>query len=127
MVDLTKPRSLLRNIIAGAAERIAMQPWVPPENREAMRITAISIFEQQISAVVGYDSIVVSGWVMPPSQRMERRERIEAALAAGESAKSIAGRELVSERWVRMVRAEMPAGACAEVLPPEQFHKPSSQ
>lgn len=118
MADLNKPRSLLHTIIAGAAERIAMQPWVSPENREAMRATAVHIFEQQISAVIGADTLMISGWVMPPSQRLQRRERIEAALLAGESVRSIAQRELVSQRWVFRLQSELRA---AEQIPPEQF------
>lgn len=118
MATMNKPRGLLRTIIDGAAERIALQTWVAPENREAMRATAVSILEQQISAVLGSDSITLSGWVMPPSQRLERRERIEAALRAGESVKVISGRELVSQRWVFRVQAEMRG---AEPRAPEQF------
>ena len=40
---------------------------------------------------------------------VERRARVEAALRAGESVKVIAGRELVSQRWVFRVQAEMRA------------------
>lgn len=124
MTDLNKPRSLLRNIIAGAAERLSMHPDIPPENRAAFRANAVHVFEQQISAVIGFDSIVISGWVMPPSQRLERRGRIEAALAAGESVRDIAQRELVSQRWVRRLREEMDL---AEQTPPEQFRSPTQQ
>lgn len=118
MAAMNKPRSLLQNIIAGAAERLSMHPSIPPENRAAFRVTAVHVIEQQISAVIGFDSIVISGWVIPPSQRLERRGRIEAALAAGESVKAIAGRELVSQRWVFRVQAEMRS---AEQISPEQF------
>lgn len=119
MSSLKKPRSLLQTIIEGAAERIALQSWVPPENREAMRSTAISIFEQQISAVLGADSMVVSGWVIPPSQRRDRRQRIQDALRTGESVRVIAGRELVSPRWVSRIQADM--RVAGELSPPEQF------
>jgi hypothetical protein len=118
LVDASKSRSTLQTIIAGAAERIAMQPWVPLENREAMRATAVSIFEQQIIAVIGADSIMISGWVMPPSQRLQRRERIEAALIAGESVRAVAQRELVTQRWVRRLREDL---VTAELIPSEQF------
>lgn len=124
MADLSKPRSLLQNIIAGAAERLSMHPSIPEEDRAAFRATAVHVFEQQISAVIGFDSIVVSGWVMPPSQRLERRGRIEAALAAGEAVRDISQRELVSQRWVRRVREEMDA---AEQSPPEQFRASAEQ
>ena len=119
MATLNRPRSPLRTIIDAAAESIAAQSWVLPENREAMRAAVVSIFEQKVSAVIGYDSVVISGWVMPPSARQARRDRIEEALAAGESPKAIAGRELVSPRWVLRIQAEM--RAAGEQTPPEQF------
>lgn len=125
MATLTKPRSLLQTIIASAAERLSQHPSIPPENREAFRVNVVSVIEQQISAVIGSDTITVSGWVMPPSQRAERRDRIEAALRGGESVKVIAGRELVSQRWVRRLQAEMGLGA--EQSPPEQFRGESAQ
>lgn len=108
MATLKGPRGLLHVIIAGAAERLAAHPSIPAANREAFRATAVSIIEQQISAVIGGDTLRITGWVMPPSARQDRRDRIEAALQAGESPKVIAGRELVSRRWVEKVAAEMP-------------------
>ena len=53
------------------------------------------------------DTLRITGWSVPPTERMERRERIEQALRAGESVKAIAGRELVSQRHVRRIRADM--------------------
>lgn len=104
---MNQPRGLLQIIIHAAAERLAANPCIPPENREAFRATAVYIFEQQVSAVIGGDTLRVTGWAVPPSARRDRRERIEQALLAGESPKLIAGRELVSERYVRKLRAEM--------------------
>lgn len=124
MADLSKPRSLLQTIIAGAAERLSMHPAIPLENRAAFRANAVHVFEQQISAVIGADTLMISGWVMPPSQRLKRRERIEAALIAGEPARAIADRELVSQRWVRRVREDLVA---AEQIPPEQFRDGAQQ
>lgn len=124
MAALNKPRSLLQCIIDGAAERIATQFCILPENHEAMRDAAVHIIEQQISAVLGADSIVISGWLMPPSQRLARRERIVAALRAGERAQAIADRELVSARWVWRLQAELVA---AEQSPPEQFSRNAQQ
>ena len=119
MAALNKPRGLLQTIIASAAERISMHPSIPEENRAVLRDAALRVIEQQISAVIGFDSIKISGWAIPPSQRMDRRERILAALHAGESVKAIAGRELISQRWVYRLQAEMRAEA--EQMPPEQF------
>ena len=96
MAALNKPRGLLQTIIASAAERISMHPSIPEENRAVLRDAALRVIEQQISAVIGFDSIKISGWAIPPSQRMDRRERILAALHAGESVKAIAGRDAVS-------------------------------
>ena len=118
MADLnSKPRSPLQTILHGAAELLARR-WGPPGKVGEMRADVVSTVEQQICAVIGYDSLVINGWVMPPSARQARRDRIEAALAAGESPKVIAGRELVSPRWVLRIQAEMRAG---EQIPPEQF------
>lgn len=118
MATLNKPRSLLQTIQEVLAERLSRYKHVPADDPEAFRRLVVAEHEQTISAVLGADSIVVSGWVMPPSQRLDRRERIEAALRAGESVKAIAGRELVSQRWVWRVQAEM---RDAEQSPPEQF------
>lgn len=104
---MTQPRGLLQTIIHAAAERLAADSRIPPESRAAFRATAITIFEQQVSAVVGADTLRITGWAMPPSVRQDRRDRIEQALLAGEAPKAIAGRELVSERYVRKLRAEM--------------------
>jgi hypothetical protein len=115
---VSRPRGLLQTIIASAVERLAAHPAIPPDRRDAFRAQAVRVFEQQINAVVGCDRLVVSGWAMPPSARQDRRDRIEAALRRGEAVKAIAGRELVSQRLVFKVKAEL---AAAELLPPEQF------
>jgi hypothetical protein len=104
---VSAPKGLLQVIIHAAAERLAADPAVPASHKEAFRKTAISIFEQQVKAVLGCDTLRVSGWEIEPSARQDRRERILSALAKGETPRRIAGRELVSERHVRRLRAEM--------------------
>lgn len=104
---MSTPKGLLQIIIHAAAERLAADPAVPASHKEAFRLTAISIFEQQVSAVIGSDTLRISGWIIPPSARQDRRDRILQALASNEPPKRIAGRELVSERYVRKLRAEM--------------------
>jgi hypothetical protein len=103
---MAAPRGLLQIIIRAAAERLAQDACIPAANREAFRASAVAIFEQQVSAIIGSDTLRISGWAMPPSARHDRRERILASLAAGEPARQIAARELVSERWVRRLRSE---------------------
>jgi hypothetical protein len=104
---VSTPKGLLQTIIHAAAERLAADPAVPDTHRAAFRLRAISIFEQQVSAVIGADTLRISGWIIPPSARQDRRDRILQALAGDEPPKRIAGRELVSERYVRKLRAEM--------------------
>lgn len=103
-MNAPKPRGLLNRIIAAAAEQLAKHPSIPPESREAFRINAISVFEQQVSAIIGYDTVKLTGWVILPSERQARRERILEALQRGDLPSHIASRELVSVRWVEMLR-----------------------
>lgn len=107
---MSAPKGLLQTIIHAAAERLADHPAVPAPHKAGFRLAAISIFEQQVSAVIGADTLRISGWIIPPSARHDRRERIMQALASDEPPKRIAGRELVSERYVRKLRAELARG-----------------
>jgi len=104
LADLNKPRNPLLDVIDSIAERMSLDPSIPDERRAAFRLNAVHVGQQMVAAIIGGD--LVYGWVMPPGQRLERRERVEAALVRGESVKVIAGRELVSRRWVEKVRAE---------------------
>lgn len=97
--------SLLSSFIAAAAERLSMHPCIPPENREAFRASVVSVLEQLVVGMFGGITVRMTGWVVAPSLRQDRRDRIESALLAGESVRAIAGRELVSERYVRKLAA----------------------
>jgi hypothetical protein len=103
-LNLPKPRGVVHRIIAAAAEQLAKHPSIPPENREAFRLTAISVFEQQVSAIIGCDTVQLTGWAIVPSERQARRERILDALRRGDVPSHIASRELVSVRWVEKLR-----------------------
>jgi hypothetical protein len=100
----TKQRGVVHRIIAAAAEQLAQHPSIPAENRDAFRLTAISVFEQQISDIIGCDTIQLTGWTIAPSERQARRDRIVAALRSGDQPAHIASRELVSVRWVEKLR-----------------------
>jgi hypothetical protein len=99
--------SLMGRIIAGGAERLAKRWDVPAENREAFIAAAVSIFEQQVCDILGGDSVRLNGWIMPPSQRQARRDRILSAMRDGDDLHAIASRELVSLRWVQKLRREV--------------------
>jgi hypothetical protein len=98
--------SLMGRIIAGGAEHLAKRWDVPAENREAFIAAAVSIFEQQVCDILGSDSVRLNGWIMLPSQRLARRDRILSALHDGDDPQAIASRELVSVQWVRKIRRE---------------------
>lgn len=102
---------MLARIIAIAADRLAQDPCIPAETREAFRQTAVCVFEGAVVDLVGGDSWRTAGhsmrgWVIAPSSRKARRGRILTALAAGEPASSVAQREHVSARWVRALRSK---------------------
>jgi len=102
-----KPRGLVHAIIAAAADKLSQHASIPPENREAFRATAVSVIEQQICSVIGYDTVQLTGWIIPPSQRLAQRERIVAAIHQGERPRVIASRELVSIRTVERLRCKV--------------------
>lgn len=114
---MTKTPSILTRIIAAAAARLAEDARIPVENREAFRRTAVCVFEGAVVDLVGAERMRLQGWKMTPSARTARRQRIVAALAAGESVASIAQRERVSRRWVERVRLAANNSGC-ELLPP---------
>lgn len=100
-----RPLPILSRLIRTAAERLAHDPVVPPENREAFRANCESVLHAQFSLEFGGERIYApreATWL-----RMERRQRIERALALGDSTAAIARRERVSERWVRKVRGSI--------------------
>ena len=103
-----KPKAIMRRIIEATADRLASDVAIPEANREAYRAQIIHVMEHAVSSILGSDRARVYGWVTPPSERESRRARIDAAIAAGESPAAIASRELVSDRWVRMLAKARP-------------------
>ena len=60
-----------------------------------------------INDSIGTGTVPLAGWVIAPSARQDRRERIVDALRRGDSLDAIASRELVSARTVRRVKGQL--------------------
>lgn len=112
---MSKPISMLTVIITAAADRLAQDSRIPVENREAFRASAISVMHQQWSDLFGGERVRMWTARTWSGERKDRQRRILAAIAAGEAAKVIAGRERVSERWVQKLAA---SAARAELIGP---------
>lgn len=90
-------------VIRSASERIAADPRIPAEARAALRDTAVSVLHQQFSALMGGERVYAPR--VDESVRQAQRQRIAAALAAGEAPRVIARREGCSLRWVYKLRS----------------------
>lgn len=101
--------SILSRVITAAAQRLAQDPAIPVENRQAFAATAASVMHAQWSAMFGGETVKVR--VYAPHQsataRADRRARILEHLRRGHRPADIAAAEGVSERWVRKLRAEL--------------------
>lgn len=98
---MNRRNSTMHRLLAGMADAALPALKVPPQNREAMRATLISVFEHQVVRIIGQDEVRLRGWKMVPSERAARQQRIDAALRAGQRPVDIAAREGVSADWVR--------------------------
>lgn len=99
-------KPLVHELLAAIARRLTASPAIPPENREAFAAVAPRLIEEAIISVLGCDSVQLTGWVIAPSERQARRERIIAALRQGEPPAVIASRELVTVRTVQRLRQQ---------------------
>lgn len=101
--------SLLADVILAAADRLAADQRIPDHARGAFRDAAVSVLRQQVAVLVGARVYVAGTSVrlQPLKRDPQRRERIAAALRAGESLASISRRERVTMRYVRRVRAAL--------------------
>ena len=104
MTETPKPRGVIHAILAKGADLLVAFDRVPAENAAAFRAQFIRVMEQAINDSIGTDTVPLSGWAITPSARQERRERIIEALQVGDSAATIASRELVSVQWVNKLR-----------------------
>jgi hypothetical protein len=102
--QVSKP--LAQVLVDAIVRAVAEHPSVPPENRAEFARVGPRLVQEAIQRVLGCDSVQLTGWVIVPSERLARRERIVRALEAGELPARIASRELVSVRWVQKLRRE---------------------
>lgn len=101
-MTVTKRRpSMFRQLIRGAATRIAADPSIPPENREALAQHAEHIIWHQWRELFGGDVVNLRAPDIEPCEREARAQRIAQALSSGEPATVIARRENITERSVR--------------------------
>lgn len=105
MAEVSKP--LAQILVDAIVRAVAEHPSVPAENRAAFYAVGPRLVQETIRSVLGCDSVQLTGWVIVPSERLARRDRILRALDAGEPPARIASRELVSVRWVRKLRQEV--------------------
>jgi hypothetical protein len=94
-------------VINAVAERIAADPLVPEENRQALRDTAVTVIQGEFSAQFGWGEALFFLPKVWLEQRRARSERVAAALSAGEAAESIARREKISPRHLRRLRGRI--------------------
>jgi hypothetical protein len=98
---------LAQVLVDAIVRAVAEHPIVPPENRAAFYAVGPRLVQEAIQRVLGCDRVTLTGWVIVPTERLARRERILRALEAGEPPARIASREVVSVRWVRKLRQEL--------------------
>lgn len=104
MIETPKPRGVIHSILAKGADLLVKFDRVPAENADAFRAQFIRVMEQAINDSIGTDTVPLAGWVIAPSARQDRRERILGALQLGDDPAAIAARELVSVRTVQRMR-----------------------
>jgi hypothetical protein len=95
--------SMFRQLIRGAATRIAADPSIPPENREALAQHAEHIIWHQWRELFGGDVVNLRAPDIEPGEREARAQRIACARSAGESLEIIARRERLHVESVRKI------------------------
>ena len=109
---MTRPPSILARVITASAERLAQSLDVPQAARPAFRDTVESVLHGQWASMFGGETVRVRFYASRENQRQRdaRRQRILAALKAGELPRAIAKRENVSPSWVHRLAKVTGAG-----------------
>lgn len=100
---MTTRTALLTTVIDRAAEALSTDPRIPAAARTAFAQHAAHVLRVQFAALVGGERIYAPK--LGEVERAARNQRILQALDCGETPRSIARRERVSEQWVRRLRA----------------------
>lgn len=95
--------SMFRQLIRGAASRIAADPCIPDENRAALAQHAEHVIWHQWRELFGGDVVNLRAPDIEPGEREARAMRIAAARAAGEPVSVIARREHLHPASVRKI------------------------
>lgn len=107
-VALTRAvKSLFSTLVGTLAERVAMHPSIPAENRDALRETARSVIAGELQRMFGGDQLRMYVPRVSAEQRQERDERIGDALEDGAPPDEVAKRERLSDRHVRRLRGRI--------------------
>jgi Mor family transcriptional regulator len=109
---MTRQPSILARVISASAESLAQRLQVPAANRQAFVDTAEAVLAAQWSTLFGGEIVRVRFYAPKESQhqREQRRQRIVAALQAGEAPRAIAKREGVTREWVYRLAKVTAAG-----------------
>lgn len=99
---MTRRPSLFRQLVRGAAARIAADPRVPAENRAALAAHAEHMIWAEWREIFGDDKVRLRAPDVDPREREERAQRIASAIASGQPAVEIARREGTRPSTVRM-------------------------
>lgn len=99
---MTTSTSLFAQVIERAAHAVAVQQGIPAPNRPAYVQHVASILRAEFSALVGGERAYVPK--VSDVERQASRQRILAALEAGDAVGTIARREGVDPSWVRRLR-----------------------
>jgi DNA-binding NarL/FixJ family response regulator len=103
---MTNPRrpSMFRQLIRGAATRIANDPRIPAENRAALAQHAEHVIWHEWRELFGGDVVNLRAPDIEPGQREARAQRVASAIAAGQSSVDVAKNEGISPSAIRMQR-----------------------
>jgi DNA-binding NarL/FixJ family response regulator len=94
-------------LIRTLAERAASHPRIEQAVIGAVRMTLPGILEELVRELAAGEQLRIYVPKIKQEHRDERQARIKAALQQGEARSSIAKRENVSERYVRIIRDRM--------------------
>jgi hypothetical protein len=106
---MSRRASILSKVLQRGADAFADRLQVPPENREAFRLTFESVMIDAFRIDRVGEKLPTWGLYVAKTtdqERQQRQRRILQALASNEAPASIAKREQVSVRWVRVLRAK---------------------
>lgn len=95
------------SILAELAHRAANHPSIEAAVTGAVRATLPGVIESILQEICPGETLRLYVPKTQSANRLQREQRIEAALSAGEAPDSLAKRENVSKRHLRRIRARL--------------------